>query len=262
MRDRREERIDDRIAPGMDVGPGWQTRSSRSLRPLTRAPTARQKLRRESLAFRDALDLDRDRVERLLHPLEPRALRRQRRLRARDRGVAHTLWRSERPIAVAAMQMNNTIGTINALNPIACSSIRLPFTGSTNRISVPAPPTVLSADTAPSCASTVCRAIARPSPVPPGLDVTYGSQMRANCSRGMPHPVSDTATSTASRAIARRAPDANVDRPPPRLARVDRVEHHVRQRARQRVVMPIDHRNVVVDVDLTATSGGIVARAV
>jgi anthranilate phosphoribosyltransferase len=52
---------------------------------------------------------------------------------------------------------------------------------------VPAP-VVLSADTAPSCASSVCRTMASPSPVPPGLCVKYGSQIRGSRSCGIPTP--------------------------------------------------------------------------
>ena len=67
----------------------------------------------------------------------------------------------------------------------------MPAVGNVNRISVPLP-TVLDAYTVPLCASTVCRAIARPSPVPPGLLVTYGSQILARRSAGIQQPESRT----------------------------------------------------------------------
>src|ERR1019366_7230804 len=65
-----------------------------------------------------------------------------------------------------------------------CSSMfRWSPAGKISRISVP-DPGALSAFTRPPCASTVCRTIASPSPVPPALWVTYGSQIVASRSGG------------------------------------------------------------------------------
>ena len=90
-----------------------------------------------------------------------------------------------------------------------------------------------------------------PSPVPPALYVTYGSQIRSIRSGGMPHPESLTRESDHRPCPPFRDDDGSrpPDRPP-LLARVDGIEHHVRQCARQRVVMARHHRDVVADRDL------------
>src|SRR6056297_467411 len=55
------------------------------------------------------------------------------------------------------------------------------------------------ASTQPACSSTSFFTIARPSPVPFGLLVTYGSKILSTESCGMPGPLSSTMTNTACR---------------------------------------------------------------
>ena len=141
-----------------------------------------EELGREPLSLGDSLDLDRDRVDRLLHSLEPRcrdSCGRRRLVLRLDPFAARTLsrWDADDGRRDAHEQRDRTIIT-TLIASVPPTPLRLPSTGSTNRISVPAP-TCCSRPHWPSCASTVCRAIASPRPVPPGLDVTYGSQMRA-----------------------------------------------------------------------------------
>ena len=181
-----------------------------------------EQLGREALSFGDALDLDRDRVDRLLHALEPRrdvggswSAR-----RGRARFAARTPARSARRSTVAAMHTNSTIGISSPANSHRLLRLHCGCRSPAARIEsrFRRRPCCPRRPSRRARAPSVARSRGR-GPVPPGFDVTYGSQMRASCSRGMPQPVSDTATSTESRPVERRSRRTRTPtRPPPRHA--------------------------------------------
>src|ERR1035437_3346422 len=163
-------------------------------------------LRDEALALGNSLDLDGDALDRALDPLEAR---RDVGGRHRRRGAA--VLQAPSPCAherkeYRARHAEHDGDDHHVLRHGAppFDSVAVSSTGKIRRISVP-DPRMLSASTRPPCASTVCFTIARPSPVPPVLSVTYGSKIELIRSGAMPTPVSRTAITISRPPRAGRA---------------------------------------------------------
>ena len=129
-------------------------------------------------------------------------------------------------------------------------------TGSVTRNRVPVSGVLLTS-MRPSCASTILRTIASPSPVPVTLVVKNGLKMRSVRSAGMPGPSSATSIEHRRRrrvdARERRVGlDRAVDRrdrdPALAVHRLEGVGDQVGEHLRQLVVIALDHRQAGLDV--------------
>ena len=123
--------------------------------------------------------------------------------------------------------------------------------GSMIRNDVP-PPSRASHAIEPPCASTICRVIARPRPVPSPFVEKNGSKMRERTSSGMPAPRSSTPTTTLM-------PSARTDTSMRAAVghRLARVAHHVEEGLADLALVEERRRDVVGDLEADLEAGAV-----